>query len=244
MRRLLRKRFYIPAIATAFGIFAFFFYASLGWRHVLIIQQNANDGERLRKSFCGDRNPIKTLKKKLDDQIDKSIKDSQVKEREIIRHKKVEVVYKWYRDAGTLYSYRDDKGVWHEGNWWVTPKLIYDCIIYGEKYRYLSKSYFWDTLDPENMYICYCANGFNFCTFKDSKPNWNGSRDHGIGDINDCNLYLFPDKGKGRDMYDMEKSIKVLYTVLGAGNYEGCWIIWNKFRPDVRQLYFKLKEVK
>lgn len=188
---------------------------------------------------------IKTPERKeLKKQIEILGQEKEEKQREIIRQKKSMGVVWHYRENGTLYS-RWDKGKLVKGCDWVTPKHIYKYIILGEKYRPLIKDYNWDTLDGENMYICWGAGGFNFKTDANNKgQNKNGSIDWGIMDINDCNLYLFPDKGKGNDKYDMEKSIEVWHKWMVKQNYMSCWQMWKSFRPDVKVLYFSLQKIK
>jgi hypothetical protein len=158
---------------------------------------------------------------------------TQQQEREIIRLKKVMVIYKHYRDCGTLYDC-----------YWITPNHLYKYITLHEKYENVSANYNWDTLNKENMWICWASSGFNFKTDGVSKANKNGTFDYGIMDLNTCNLYLFPDKGKGNDKFNMELSIKAWHEWLSGQKRYTCWWMWNAFRPDVKELYWKLQKVK
>jgi hypothetical protein len=184
-----------------------------------------------------------TEKQTLKARIEKQEKDNAEKQREIIRHEKAMTVVWHYRETGTLYT-RTDKGKIVKGCDWITPQHIYKYIYLQEKYQHISDNFNWDTLNRENMQICWGAGGFNFKTDANNKgQNKNGSIDWGIMDINDCNLYLFPDKGKGNDKYDMEKSIEVWHKWLIKQKNYSCWNMWADFRPDVKALYFKLKKV-
>lgn len=238
MKRFLRKRFYIPALIVSGALLVIYWAGSIGYEKIETNKKLSEQNLKLVKSIMSRPNPVKQLKEKLDKANNEIIE----KQREIIRQKKVQTIYKFYRDCGTLYS-RKDNGKWIEGCWWVTPEHLYKIIILGERYRFMINNYNWDTLDGENMYLCWCANGFNFRT-DDNRLNTNGTHDWGLMDLNDVNLYLFPDKGKGKDKYDMEKSIAVWHTWMSKQREYGCWRIWEAFRPDVKKLYFALREVK
>jgi hypothetical protein len=158
-------------------------------------------------------------------------KATEEQKRDALRWKKVAVIYKHYRDAGTLYQCP-----------WITPEHLYHVIVYGEKYRPLAPNYYWDYLDGENMFLCWCSNGMNFNP-KGHYKNTNGTYDSGICDINDCHSDLFADKGKGGDKFDTEKSVEAWYKWLNAKRGYSCWMMWARFRTDVKDLYFKLRAV-
>lgn len=195
-----------------------------------------------------------TERKELKKQIELFEKENEEKQREIIRQKKAIVIYKHYRDAGTIYKWN-----------WIAPELISNVILWEEKYHHLAKGFNWDTLNPENFDLCWVCNESNYCPDKNFIVKGLSGFDFWMYQMNQVhrnekdpkkNLWrridkLYPELAKRPDS-DPEKNCAVWHLWLGEQKGYSCWDLWsgnkkkkcNGYRKDVKELYFKLQGIK
>jgi hypothetical protein len=170
-------------------------------------------------------------------------KDKQFFDSELLRHKKVEAIIKYYKKYGTIQQY-----------YWITPEYLYSVIVWAEKYQGYSRTFNFDTFDRVNFALAWAVNETNLDPKAVYTRNENGKHDYGLMQINQDNLWMF----HGADKFNPEESIKVWFTWLDhkGANQQGVWQIWDGyidkkgkrcggFRKDGgKEMYFILREVK
>ena len=235
---------YRKRTGTLFIVFLTLLMLNL-WQGELAIQKRieinkqAETSTKLVSLNLKNTGKVNNLKKEVSAERQARVKS----DREVIRRKKVAIIYQHYRDSGEIYKYP-----------WITPDYLYKIILAWEKYHYLYGDYYFDYLDPEDFFLCWCANGFNFAPNRTSK-NYDDSYDKSLADLNQCNWWMF-DKVKtlcpelkDKNWTDQELAVAAWCFYMSFKQLS-VWEIWagskqhraRGYRKDVRELFFKLRE--
>lgn len=203
--------------------------------------------------YAGDTERINDMIKAKEAEVKTITAEKVLVEREVVKWKKVKIIYNHYKKEGSLKP-------------WLTPDFLYRVISFGERYRYLTRKYNYDSINPENFYLCWLANESSFNPLEDyiCRQNDDGSIDLWIMQMNNIH---YKEKGaknlwrrverinpelKGLADYSVEKNIAVWSLWLGEQKEYGVWKVYTKWergipgkqkpRLDVIKLYEALKE--